>query len=169
MKLTYSLLAGAVVVAAASLPVAAWAGHVKPGLWEFKIQSNSGQMQSMPDMSKMPPQVRARLRAQGVQMNGGDTIVRQCITPTMANADKFEMGNSKNCRVENARYTGNTYTADMVCTGRMNSRGHVQITFESPLHYYGTTTVNGSIGDRKINTAMKIDAHFVIGDCGKIR
>jgi hypothetical protein len=104
-----------------------------------------------------------------MQMNGGDIATRYCVTPAEANMDRPHVGQSKNCHVENARFTGNSYSADMVCTGKMTMRGHTQITFESPVHYYGTTTVNGSIGGRKINNAMKIDAHFVIGDCGKHR
>ncbi|MDE1985004.1 MAG: DUF3617 family protein [Alphaproteobacteria bacterium] len=69
--------------------------------------------------------------------------------------------------MENAKFTGTSYSADMVCTGEMKMRGHVQFTFESPAHYYGTTTMNGMMDGRPIHNTTKIDARWLTADCGK--
>ncbi|MDE1985005.1 MAG: DUF3617 family protein [Alphaproteobacteria bacterium] len=98
MKHAVLLATAAVLGAAIAVPATA-ASHVKPGLWEMKIQS--GQAQAMPDMSQLPPSVRAQMKAHGVQMNGGGGITsRHCITPAEANMDKPQVGQSKDCHGE---------------------------------------------------------------------
>ena len=164
MKSTILLLAGAALVVAAA--VALPASHIKPGLWEVKIDTGH----AMPDMSNMPPQVQAQMRAHGMQMmGGGGMTARKCITPADASAGKPAMGHSKDCRVENVKSSATAFSADMVCTGEMKGRGHVEITFESPVHYYGTTSMHGMAGGHPIDNTTKIDARFVSSDCGKVQ
>ncbi|MBU6297256.1 MAG: DUF3617 domain-containing protein [Alphaproteobacteria bacterium] len=166
MKPAHLLLAA--VGAAAFLPATAWASHVKPGLWEIKAQNNMAH--AMPDMSQLPPQVQAQMRAHGVQMNGGGGMtIRRCITPAEAGADTPAVSQNKDCHVENVKATGRSYSADMVCTGRTTMHGHVQITFESPEHYYGTTTVTGMADGRPVNSATKLDAHWLAAACGAVK
>jgi hypothetical protein len=171
MRASHLFLAGTALGAVITLPAMAWSSHIKPGLWEMKMQS--GQSVAMPDMSQMPPQIRAKMaaqmRAHGVQMNGNTITVRHCVTQAEANSDQPHMGQSKNCRVENVHTTGNSYSADMVCSGAINARGHTQITFESPVHYFGTSTMNGSAGGRPISSSTKVDARWLASDCGKVK
>jgi len=171
MRASHLLLAGAALGAAIALPAMAWSSHIKPGLWEIKMQS--GKSVAMPDMSQMPPQIRAQMaaqmRAHGVQMNGNTITVRHCVTQAEANSDKPHMGQSKDCRVENVHTTGNSYSADMVCTVQMKARGHVQMTFESPVHYFGTSSMNGTAEGHPISNNTKIDARWLASDCGKVK
>ncbi len=170
MKLAYAF-AVAAFAAAVSLPASA-ASHVKPGLWEVKVRTNAGQAYAMPDLSKLPPQVQAQMKARGVQMNAGGLTARHCITPAEAANDTPAMGQGEGCHVEHVKITGRSYDADMVCTGEkpgeMNARGHIQITFESPLHYFGTSTMSGTANGQPIGNATKIDARWLAADCGKM-
>ena len=59
MKAVRVLILGAVL--GVSAPIIAWASHGKAGLWEVTVQNDMGGMSGMPDMSKMPPQARARM------------------------------------------------------------------------------------------------------------
>jgi hypothetical protein len=166
MPMKRILLAAAAAVAAIAAP--AMAGHVLPGLWETSIKSDMGQ--AMGNMQNMPPAVREKLKAKGIQMNGNGITTRYCVSPEQANKDKFDYGQHGDCKVENAHFAGNVFSADSICThGQMTMRGHVQMTFESQRHYFGTVAVNGNAGNMPINSTTNIDAHFVAADCGAVK
>jgi hypothetical protein len=167
MKSSY-LLAGVALGAAVAMPVTAWAIHARPGLWEVKVQTQAGPMQGMPDMSQMPPAAQAQLRAQGIQMTGGGIITRHCLTAAEANSATPNLESNPDCKVENVKMTGNSYSADVVCKGQTNARGHVQFVFDSPEHYSGTETFSVVAGGQHINNVIRIDAHWIAADCGKI-
>ena len=160
---------------AVCLPVTAWAGgRVLPGLWRIAVKtqmSGMPDMPDMPDMSRMPPEVRAQMKARGIQFGAGGTTLdlRHCITSEEANADRFSTGNDKDCKLVGMHFAGNSYAADVVCTGEHKMRGHVEGTVFSPEHYAGTTTVTTTEGGRAATSVTKIDARRVGTDCGKVK
>jgi len=168
MKTRRILLLGTVLATAVSVSLAAWAGHGKAGLWDINIQTNMGQMQGMPDMSKMPPEVQARMKAMGMQMNGSGMTVRHCMTAADVNAEKPNMSHNAECKAINVNMSGQTYSADLVCKGKMNATGHVQFTFASPEHYFGSETMTGTANGHPVNHTTKIDARWISADCGKV-
>ena len=167
MKTVRILSLGAVLGLAISVPLAAWAGHGKAGLWEVKIQTAMGQMQGMPDMSQMPPEVRAHMKGMGMQMGGPGMSVRHCMTAAEVNADKPDMSHNSECKAINVRMSGQTYSADLVCRGKLNATGHLQFTFASPEHYFGSETMTGTADGHPVNNTTKIDARWISADCGK--
>ena len=157
---------------AVCLPVTAWAGgHVKPGLWQIAIKTQMSGMPNMPDMSQMPPEVRAQMKARGIAVGAGGTSLnlRHCITPEEANADKFSSGNDKDCKLVGLHFTGGSYAADVVCTGEHKMHGHVEGTVFSPEHYAGTSTVTMTDNGRAATSVTNIDAHRIGADCGQVK
>ncbi len=72
------LFAGVATLALVAAGGAALASHGKVGLWDITV-TMSGAMH-LPDMSKMPPEVLARMKAMGVSSNGNSMHVQHCMT-----------------------------------------------------------------------------------------
>src|ERR1041385_263359 len=75
-RVLYFAAAGAAIVLVA---VPAIASHGKAGLWDVTITTNMGGA-GMPDMSRLPPEAQAAMRAHGVMMNGNAMSVQHCMT-----------------------------------------------------------------------------------------
>ena len=162
-----STAAVAVIAALAVPPASAAPSHVKPGLWEVSVAS--GAMSGMPAMANLPPQARAQMQAHGVQMTGHGIVSKTCISPADAAADRPAVGHSKDCQVENAKFTGNTYSADVICKHEtMTTRGHAEFTFESPTHYYGTITTQMAMEGQPMASTTKLDARWQAANCGTV-
>ena len=157
------------IALAVVLTPSALAAHGKAGLWQLTIQTNSGAMAGMPDMSKLPPQVQAQMRAHGTSMGGNTMTSKYCMTAAQVASDQPAFRQASNCKSENARMSGNTFSADVVCTGAMKSRGHTEITYTSPEHYSGTQTTDVFMEGRAIHTTMNMDARWLSPNCGKVR
>ena len=164
MKRVRFAFIGMVLGMALSAPIAAWASHGKPGLWEIKVQTDMGPMQGMPDMSKMPPEVRARIEA----MHKTGMTVRHCMTAAEVASDRPNLSHNQNCKAINVKATGQTFSADLVCTGKMIGSGHVRTTFDSPGHYTSVVNMTGTVSGHSVNNAMKIDARWVSPNCGSV-
>ena len=162
MKAVRVLILGAVL--GVSAPIIAWASHGKVGLWEVTVQNDMGGMSGMPDMSKMPPQVRAQIEA----MHRNGTTVRHCMTAAEVNNDKPNLTRAANCKTTNVRMSGRTFSADLACTGKMNTTGHVQVTYDSPEHYTGSETINGTIHGRPVNSTTRFSARWISPNCGNV-
>lgn len=72
-------------LAAASLAIAptlasAQAIDAKPGLWEHTTVMRQDAMPPRPDVSKLPPEQRARMQAVLDEMSGKPVTVRRCVT-----------------------------------------------------------------------------------------
>jgi hypothetical protein len=147
-----------------ALPAVAWASHGKAGLWEITIRSDMGQMQGMPDLSKLPPDARAQILA----MSRNGITVRHCMTAADVNNDKPAMSHNQDCKATNTKMNGQTFSVDLVCTGRMNGTGHVQFTFDSPVHYAGSEVMNLTANGHITSHTTNIDAHWVSADCGSV-
>lgn len=107
----------ALIAAIAALaPAAAFAAHGKAGLW------SSTTAVAMPGMA---PQSHS---------------ATYCMTPAEVNSDAPPGGN-RDCTYQNVHITGQTYTADMVCTGQFNATGHISSTYTGDSHYTAALTI----------------------------
>ncbi len=152
-----------------ALSPAAWGAHGKPGLWEITIKNNAGNMAGMPDMSRLPPQARAQMQARGIQMNSAGMTSRYCMTAADVANDKPVLTHNASCQAKNMKTVGNTFSADLVCTGKVVGTGHVQITYASPEHYYGRETVAMTVHGTQMHTDMSMDGRWLSADCGKVK
>jgi hypothetical protein len=151
------------------LAPAAMAGHGKVGTWQVttKMGGMDNAMVKMPDMSKMPPEVQARMKAHGVQMNpGGGMTTKYCMTEDQVKNDKPQLTRPDSpCKVANMSVKGNTFSADVVCTGEMNGKGHTEVTFDSPEHYKGHQTMTMTRDGQTMTHEMFMDAKWLSPTC----
>lgn len=162
------LAAIGVAVGALACP-AALAGHGKVGTWEVTTKMGGAGMPQMPNMANLPPEVQARMKARGVQMNaGGGMTSKFCMTAEQVNNDKPPMTHRDNCKAENVKMSGNTFSADVICTGPMQSKGHMEFTYSSPEHYSGFMNTTMTMeGGQQMTHKMTMDARWLSPDCKK--
>ncbi len=146
-----------------ALSAAAWASHGKAGLWEITVRNTMDKMPGMPDMSQLPPEARARIEA---TINKG-VMVRRCMTAADVNNDE-PVWRNQDCKTTNVHASGQTFSLDLVCTGKMTGTGHVQYIFDSPEHYAGTQTMRVIVNGQTATHITNIDAHWVSADCGSV-
>ena len=151
---------------AALVEPAALAGHGKVGTWEVSTKMSGGAMAGMPDMSKMPPEVLARMKARGMSMNaGGGMTSKFCMTAEQVNTDKPPMTHRGNCEAQNVKMKGNFFSADVVCKAPSNAKGHIEITYDSPEHYSGKQTTTMTMNGKTQTHEMLLDARWLSPDC----
>ena len=149
------------------LAPAALAAHGKAGTWEVTTKMSGGGMAGMPDMSKLPPAAQARMKAHGVSMNaGGGMTSKFCMTAEQVNANKPPMTRADSpCKTENMKVAGHSFSADIVCTGKVNGRGHTEMTFDSPEHYSGHQTMTMTVNGHTIDHEMTMEARWLTPAC----
>ena len=90
-------LLGLAMAAVVSLPLAAQAQMLQPGLWELTTSNMKVDDQSLPDLSlilgqlqqQLTPEQRAQLEKQGVTMGGKG--IRVCLTPEQVKSDTIPL------------------------------------------------------------------------------
>lgn len=151
---------------AAVLPMAAMAAHGKAGLWEITSHM------SMPGMmAQIPPDQLARMQAMGMRMPNGQGITTQhCVTAEEAAMDKPPpMRNAKDCAMSNVSHDAHTFSADMVCSGDMEGRGHVSVNYDSDEHYSGSYSFTGSSHGHPANMTTSFEGKWISADCGSVK
>jgi hypothetical protein len=143
------------------------AGHGKAGLWNITIQMQMEGVGAMPDMSKLPPEVQAKMRAAHVQSMGGHTMtVQHCMTKEEAARDTPPVGNhNKDCKMENMKTDGNSFSSEMVCTGELTGKGHMQVVYDTPEHYSGEMTMQGTSHGRPVNMYQTFEGKWAGAVC----
>lgn len=156
LKAVCAAIAAAAVV---GLPAAAMAGHGKAGLWQ--ITTTMGGMDKM-----IPPEALAQMKARGISMPAAQTFsTQQCVTPAQAAADGPPPMQGNDCHMANARTTSTSFSADMVCSGRMNGSGHLQVTYDSAEHYRGEMTMHGNVQGHEMAMTNKFEGRWLKADC----
>jgi hypothetical protein len=155
--------AGAAALAIAAGP--ALAAHGKAGLWNVTVTTDLGGM-ALPDMSRLPPEAQAAMRANGVTMNGNTMSVQHCMMQAEVDASgPPPMRNLKECAMSNAKMGVNSFSADMTCHGQMNGTGHVEVSYDSPEHYLGKSTITGTVQGHPMSNTTTFEGHWVSADC----
>jgi hypothetical protein len=118
-------------------PEAALAGHAKAGLWSTTATTT---------VQGMGPQTHT---------------ATFCMTAEQANAAGPPGGTTPGCTMSNAHNEGQTYSADMVCSGQFNATGNVSATYDSDTHYTATThlTTNG------VSMTTQSESRWLKADC----
>jgi hypothetical protein len=156
---------GAGLVTLALVAVPAIASHGKAGLWNVTITANvSGA--AMPNMSQLPPQAQAAMRARGITMNGNSMTVQHCMTQAEVDANgPPPMRNQRECTMTNVRTGGGSFSADMTCNGQMTGTGHVEVTYDSREHYVGKSTLTGTAQGQPVSTSSTFEGRWAGADC----
>ena len=175
MQKKFLYFGAAALAAAIVVPGLALAGHGKAGLWQISVTMDMPgmQMPQMPDMSSMPPEVQARMKAMQLQMSNHNISLQHCMTAqevTMDKPDFSHMQRNKDCSMENMKVSGHSFSGDMVCkNGDFVGNGHMQVTFDSDEHYSGENNITGTAHGHPMNMHETFDGKWISADCGAVK
>ena len=146
---------------------AALAGQMKAGLWQMTVTMGGTDAARMPNMSNLPPEAIAAMKAHGVSMSGNTVSVQQCMKGTEFAAGKPPpVGtHDKNCTMTNVSYTGSHMVADMTCTGTFIAKGHVQFDWDTDEHFTGEVNIVGTQNGQPVTHDEKIEARYLSATC----
>ncbi|MFY9329363.1 MAG: DUF3617 domain-containing protein [Georgfuchsia sp.] len=143
---------------------------MKPGLWEISTQMSGD---GMPAMPQIPEAQRKQMEAMGIkmpQMSGGGLGIttKICVTPEQAKkgVPPSVNKNGEKCDQTDVKTSGKTISWKMVCTGEHKMTGKGSVTYDSPEHFSGDTTMNmqdGPQGPMTMNS--KFSGSFVSANC----
>ncbi|HTT97048.1 MAG TPA: DUF3617 domain-containing protein [Rhizomicrobium sp.] len=138
--------------------------HAKPGEWQVTVKMD------MAGLPQIPPAQLAKMRAMGIHLPvGGDAItVTHCMTPSEAAMDKIPTmakDRQKYCSMQNLKTGPDGMSADMVCTGKVQGSGHMQVRFDSPEHYAGKVSMNVVAHGHPMSSTSMFDAKWLSADC----
>jgi len=160
------LIASCGIAALAVAAAPAIAAHGKAGLWSVTVTTDMAGMPNMPDMSKLPPEAQAAMRAHGVTMNGHTITAQHCMTQAQVDSNgPPPMRNRKECTMANMTNGTNSFSADLTCTGEMTGTGHIQVSWDAPEHYAGKTSISGTANGHPFSTTTSFEGHWVGADC----
>jgi len=156
------------VLAGTLFAVTAFAGEMKPGLWEMTAQSPafSGMQEQMAKMSPAErKQMEAIMAQQNVKMNDAGMTSKVCITPEMAKRDAVPVQQQDNCTQKISPRVGNTVKLSYTCATQPPTSGEGEITFQSDTAYsMKMRTVHGGQ-----NTDMQASGRWLGADCGNVK
>lgn len=163
------LLLGASAALVLPLAVSA-AGHRKPGLWETTMS-----MKYTKGGPQIPPEQLAKMQQMGIKMPGMSnepTTVQSCVTPEQAAAD-FKPDTARgDCTMENQKWSGDTFSGDMVChTREGDMRSHFSGTASGDTAFTGSSTMEGSNPHMGGDFAMEqhFSSKWLGADCGTVK
>ncbi len=158
MRLMWVVLAVAGLAAAATVPALADQGRV--GLWTVIVSVDA------PGMGQVSAEDRARLAKMGVKMSGNSVTTQHCMTAEEVAANHPpQLQGQKDCKMINAKVSGQTYAADMVCSGQMQGRGHMEVTYDSIVHYSGKMSFNGTMAGQPASMKQTFEGKWVGATC----
>ena len=166
-------LLGLAMAVGLSLPVAAQAQMLQPGLWELTTSNMKVDDQNLPDLqlilgqlqSQMTPEQRAQLEKQGITMGGKG--IRACLTPEQVKTDNIPLTDPQSgCKQEITDRSGNQWKFGFSCP---KAQGAGVATFLSDREF--TTKVNGTFNATGINQKGSLESRAVwLGqDCGTVK
>jgi hypothetical protein len=166
-------LLGLAMALGLSLPVAAQAQMLQPGLWELTSSNMKVDDQNLPDLqlilgqlqSQMTPEQRAQLEKQGITMGGKG--IRACLTQAQVASDNIPLTDPQSgCKQEITDRNGNQWKFRFSCP---KAQGAGVATFLSDREF--TTKVNGTFNATGIQQKGSLDTRAVwLGqDCGTVK
>lgn len=166
-------LLGLAMAVGLTLPVAAQAQVLQPGLWELTTSNMKVDDQSLPDLSlilgqlqqQMTPEQRAMLEKQGVTMGGKG--IRVCLTPEQVKNDSIPLQDPQSgCKQEVTDRTSSQWTFRFSCP---KAQGSGVAKFVSDREF--TTNVIGTFNATGLQQKGSMDTRAVwLGqDCGSVK
>ena len=166
-------LLGCAMVLGVSLPLAAQAQMLQPGLWELTSSNMKVDDQNLPDLSlilgqlqqQMTPEQRAMLEKQGVTVGGKG--IRSCLTQAQVQSDSIPLQDPQSgCKQEITERSGNQWKFRFSCP---KAQGTGVAKFLSDREF--TTTVLGTFNATGIQQKGSMDTRAIwLGqDCGTVK
>ncbi len=152
-----------------ALPLAASAAHRMPGLWQSTVQINF-----VKGGPQIPPAQLEQMKQMGIQLPFNKPMtVKQCLTAAEAEKEGTpNYGNEKECQLKNPKFSGNTFTGDLICSSpEMQGTGTLKATFVSDKNYNGAMHFTGTSqhmgGQVEMNN--EFSGQWLSSDCGNVK
>jgi hypothetical protein len=124
-------------------------------------------------MPQLTAEQQAQLKAAGIKLpTPGEPMISQvCVTAEQAaldtppNLERTQSG----CAAQNVKIAGNRVSADVVCTGQIKGKGHLETTYSGLTHYEGSYRFEGASQGQTQTTNSTFVANFVSGNCGNVK
>ena len=160
------ILASTLLVAGAVLPLSAQKSplNIKPGLWEMSIQLDMGGAIPGVDMSKMPPEQKAKFEALMAAQKNKPHVVKSCVT--QEEIDKYQVSEADkdtSCKTTVTKSTATLVEMSQTCSGPAAGTREARIEALTP-----TTMkmVSKSTSGRGAGTTVNMDGKWLGTDCG---
>ena len=152
-----------VVLAFSALPALAFAGGIKPGLWEVNMEGM--------DVGLPPDQAEAMKKA-GIDISKMMSAMKPqyCVTEEQAKMDKPPPDkNNKDCKVDSWDKSGSKMKGHMTCDGDLKGTIDMTADFKSDAEYTSEVKINGTSHGRPSNMTMKSTSRWLSKDCGNVK
>ena len=176
--------AGQIVRSWIALSAVAFAGvaaaqSLKPGLWEVRQQpqldpQQQAQMdQARQQLAALPPEQRKQMEAMmaqrgaSVDLAGGGTTVKVCITKEQAARDAPPLDDRADCKQDFKR-DGAVIRTRFECS-KPPSKGEGEITLASPEAYSMQMRVTGERGGQPATMVLTGQGRWIGTDCGAVK
>lgn len=161
MSLRFAALSGVVILSAVALP--ALASHGKAGLWETTTTNDNA-----PQMA-LPPEALAQMKAHGVKLPESRAFTsRYCMTAEEVATDAPPPMRGRECKLTGTKIAGQTFSADVACTGTVQGTSHFSVSYDSAEHYSGESEFTGSEGGQPFHSKTRIEGRWIASDCGDV-
>lgn len=137
MKILPFLLAAAATLGLAD------ASMMKPGTWETRAESR---LEQYPNLK---PTV---------------STVRFCVTAEDAAGAEVNLGPKANCRMTKIKWSGKTYSAELVCPGPPASVNKIALTFQDAEHFTGRYDMTIQTGNG-LHSIATVEGKRIAPDC----
>lgn len=167
LNLSKKIIMGVAGAALLAAPISALAAHGKAGLWQMTVTIVGGNAH-MPDISSLPPEAQARMKAMGIGINGNSITIEHCMAATDFEAGRIPLssGHNRNCTNSNVSFNGSRMTADVTCTGSFVGTGHFEAALDSDEHYTAEVSTTGTRNGQPVTNHEKIEGRFLSAQCG---
>ena len=160
-------LAFTLLVAGAALPLSAQKSplNIKPGLWEMSVQLDmAGAMPPGIDVSKMPPEQKAKFEALMAAQKNTPHVVKSCVT--QEEIDKYEVneaGNDPSCKTAVTKNSPTLVEMTQTCSGPAAGTRETRIEAPTPT---AMKVVSKATSGRGAGTTVNMNGKWLGADCG---
>ena len=160
-------LAFTLLVAGAALPLSAQKSplNIKPGLWEMSIKIDmAGAMPPGIDMSKMPPEQKAKIEALMAAQQNKPHVVKSCVT--QEEIDKYQVSDADkdtSCKTTVTKSSPTLVEMTQTCSGPAAGTREARMEAPTPT---SMKMVSKSTSGRGAGTTVNMDGKWLGADCG---
>ncbi len=165
-----------IALATAAIMYAQTPMNVKLGLWEVTVSTQRSGMPAMPqvDLSKVPPEQRARVEAMMKQqqgmMAGQPTVTKTCITKEKLEKEFYQPNQADDsCKRTLVSSTASLQDIKIECSGKTKMAGTVRIEAVDNEHVTGKTHFDVDSEGHQMTVASTIAGKWVAADCGGVK
>lgn len=156
-----------------AFPCLAQAPNLRPGLWQYTIQREGVGVMLPPEMSRLPPERQARIKAAMARAQTGqhNMTVPGCLTADEIKHMSFNPreDDDKECKSTAKQLSSNTWSMSKHCSredgGEEDFKGIMHVIDSG--HVEQDMTMSMGEGGQRTHQKVHMDGKWVSADCGK--